>query len=194
MKNKNITTKVIGGKFKGIKLDLPSLSTTRSTKSILKESLFNSIAQDVVGKNFVEVFGGSGSVMIEAISRGAKHGYAIELDSGAYKILVKNCQKTDEKKFTCKNEDTFLSLPNLVSNLHQDTIFYFDPPFFYRQNMEDIYNKCFDLVKKLDKTYIYLVVFEHVSSLKMPQNICELTCIKSKKFGKSSLSYFAKSN
>ncbi len=193
MKNKNITTKVLGGTYKGIKLDLPSLETTRSTKSILKESLFNSLAYDVVDKNFIEVFGGSGSVMIEALSRGAKHGFACELDKNAFKVLLSNVQKIDKNKFTCKNADTFLELPKLIENIKEDMIFYFDPPFFYRENMDDIYSKCYELVKKLDMPNTYLIIFEHVSSLKMPSSIANFTCIKHKKFGKSSLSYFAKS-
>lgn len=193
MKNRVIYTHVIGGIYKGKKLELPSLKTTRSTKSILKESLFNSIAQDVIDKEFVEVFGGSGSVMIEAVSRGAKSGYAIELDKGAYKILVKNCKSVDFDKFECIHGDSFLELKTLVSGIGNDMILYFDPPFMYRENMEKIYEKCYKLLEEIDIKNLHLAIFEHVSTFNLPKRIGKLELIKSKKFGKSTLSYFTKS-
>ena len=69
---KKATLKVIGGVFKGRNLQMAPLEITRSSKAILKESLFNTLNYDVVGANFVEFFAGSGSVGIEALSRGAK--------------------------------------------------------------------------------------------------------------------------
>ncbi len=189
MKNK-IQTQVIGGKFKNLKLDLPSLEVTRSTKSILKESLFNSIAFDVVGQNFVEVFGGSGSIMIEAVSRGALKGYAIELDKNSFRVLEQNCKKADSSLFKCKRGDSFLLLKELVNELKQEAILYFDPPFEFRDNMQNIYQKCFDLLASLDKSKIQMAIFEHYSALKVPDSIGAFKLKKTKKFGKSSLSYY----
>lgn len=185
-----IYTYVIGGKYKGLKLDLPSKDTTRSTKSILKESLFNTIAYDVIDKNFIEVFGGSGSIVIEAISRGAKHGFAIERDKNAYDVLLQNCKKVDKNKFTCKKGDSFIILQELVNSLQSPSFIYFDPPFEFRENMENIYQKCFDMLSKLDKTKVIQAIFEHFSHLKMPQNIGNFKLTKTKKFGKSSISYY----
>ncbi len=189
MKN-SIQTQVIGGKFKGLKLDLPSLNTTRSTKSILKESLFNSIGNDIFGLGFVEVFGGSGSVMIEAVSRGATKGYGIELDKNSYKVLVQNCKKADFSLFECKQGDSFLLLKTLLNGICEDVFLYFDPPFEFRDNMQDIYQKCFDLLVSLDTNNIYKVIFEHHYKVKMPKYIGRFALYKSKKFGKSSLSYY----
>ncbi len=47
-------------------------------KAILRESLFNTINFEIIDKNFVEVFAGSGLVAIEAVSRGAKKAWCIE--------------------------------------------------------------------------------------------------------------------
>lgn len=193
MKNRTIFTQVIGGIYKGKRLKLPSLNTTRSTKSILKESLFNSIAYEIIDKNFIEVFGGSGSVMIEAVSRGAKHGYCIELDKSAYKILFQNCKSINLEKFTCKNADSFKELEALLLRINEESILYLDPPFMYRNNMEKVYEKCFKLLERVDSNFIFLVIFEHASTFRMPKNIGYLNLTKSKKFGKSSLSYFSKS-
>ena len=59
-----ITKKIVAGKYKNKIINLPSSDTTRSTKSIMKESLFDTLQFDVVDENFVEVFGGSGSMRL----------------------------------------------------------------------------------------------------------------------------------
>lgn len=191
MKNSTITTYVIGGKYKGLRLELPSLKTTRSTKSILKESVFNTLAYDMVDSYFIEVFGGSGSMAIEALSRGARHSYAIELDSQAFKVLKTNAKKIDEKSFTCKKGDAFRELRLIVDSLESPAFIYFDPPFEYREEMEDIYKKCFDLLLSLDESKVRRAIFEHMSILKTPANLGNYTKIKTKKFGKSSISYYS---
>ena len=56
----HLTKKIISGKYKGKTLKLPSMSTTRSSKSIVLESFFNTIQFDVIDANFVELFSGSG--------------------------------------------------------------------------------------------------------------------------------------
>lgn len=190
MKNKSIQTQVIGGKYKGMRLDLPSLETTRSTKSILKESVFNTLAYDIVDSYFIEVFGGSGSMAIEALSRGAKHSFAIELDLKAFKVLSGNAKKV-ENAFTCKKGDSFEVLKPLVDTLTAPAFIYFDPPFEYREDMENIYQRCFSLLQSLDKTKVKLAIYEHMSILQTPQNIGDFHKTKTKKFGKSSISYYA---
>ena len=86
------TTKIIAGAYKGKVLSLPSLDVTRSSKAVLKESVFNVLQFDIIDKIFIEAFAGSGSIGLEAISRGAKRAYFIELDKKSYSILVKNCK------------------------------------------------------------------------------------------------------
>jgi len=69
MKSKPFTKKIVAGKFKNKVIKLPSKTTTRSSKSIVLESFFNTLQFDIIDANFVEVFSGSGSVGLEALSR-----------------------------------------------------------------------------------------------------------------------------
>ena len=62
--------RVVGGKYKRRKLDQPSLEITRPTKDMVKEAMFSSLG-DISGKSFLDCFGGSGAIGIEAYSRGA---------------------------------------------------------------------------------------------------------------------------
>jgi len=66
-----MSLRVIAGKAKGRKLKSVAGDTTRPITDRVKESLFNIIAGDVVDSNWWDVFGGTGAVGIEALSRGA---------------------------------------------------------------------------------------------------------------------------
>ncbi|AXX92788.1 16S rRNA (guanine(966)-N(2))-methyltransferase RsmD [Malaciobacter molluscorum LMG 25693] len=198
MKNSNnnvLTTHIISGKYKGKKLELPSLDVTRSSKSRLKESFFNVLQFDLIDKIFVEAFAGSGSIGLEAVSRGVKRAYFVEIDRNSYNILVKNCKSIDADRCQTMYGDTFIQLPSILNSLknsNDEIVVYIDPPFDYRDGMEDVYEKSFDIVRKIENDNIYMITFEHVSSLSMPETLGKFQLKKTKKFGKSSLSYYIK--
>jgi 16S rRNA (guanine(966)-N(2))-methyltransferase RsmD len=193
-KLKLFKTPIIAGKYKGKQIFIPSLDTTRSSKSILRESLFNTIAFDVVDCNFVEMFAGSGSVGLEALSRGAKHSYFIEQNKDVYNLLKENLANISSSDTTALNADAFGIFDTIYKELKakdEDTIFYFDPPFSIREGMEDIYKKSIDLIAKIEDSFVKLVVVEHMTNIDLPTTIGKLNLIKSKKFGKSTLSYYS---
>lgn len=190
MATKPLFSTISAGKYKGKKLALPSLESTRSTKAILKGSLFDSLQYDIMDEVFVEVFGGSGSMGIEALSRGAKHAYFIEKDKAAYQTLKSNCKVIDEIHSTPLQGDSFVLFPSLLSQLSSKAYFYFDPPFSIREGMEDIYQKVIDLITSIPREKAQLIVIEHMSTLVLPDQIGIYTLQKTKKFGNSSLSYY----
>jgi 16S rRNA (guanine(966)-N(2))-methyltransferase RsmD len=63
--------RVIAGKAKGRKLKSVPGDTTRPVTDRVKEALFNIIAGDVIDSNWWDLFGGTGAIGIEALSRGA---------------------------------------------------------------------------------------------------------------------------
>ena len=63
--------RVISGKSRGCKLKSPEGLSTRPTTDRIKESLFNILAPDLYDCRFLDIFSGSGSIAIEALSRGA---------------------------------------------------------------------------------------------------------------------------
>ncbi len=193
MKINKPTTKIIAGKYKGKTLDLPSLDVTRSSKARLKESLFNVLQFDIINKIFVEAFAGSGSIGLEAVSRDAKRAYFVEYDKKSYDILVKNCKKIDMTRCQTIHGDTFIQTPSILNSLknsQDEIILYVDPPFDFRDGMEDIYKKSFEMIKNCENENIYMIIIEHFSSLEIPETLGKFKLKKTKKFGKSSLSYF----
>ncbi len=193
MKNQKLTTQIIAGKYKGKKLELPSLDVTRSSKARLKESFFNVLQFDIIDKVFIEAFAGSGSIGLEAISRDAKRAYFVEIDKNSYNILVQNCKAIEPNKCQTMLGNTFVQLPSIISSLknsEDELVVYIDPPFDYREGMEDIYEKSFDVVREIENDNVFLICFEHVSSIEVPETLGKFTLFKQKKFGKSTLSYF----
>ena len=193
MRNRTLTKKIIAGKYKGKTLTLPSKDTTRSSKSIVLESFFNTVQFEIIDATFVELFAGSGSIGLEALSRGAAKIIFMEQDSQALKILNSNIALTDPLKCEVIRGDSFTNIEVVIRELlhvKHKAYFYIDPPFSYREGMQEIYNKMINLISSLPKEIVKMVVIEHMSTLKLDKNIGKFTLQKSKKFGKTSLSYY----
>lgn len=194
-KNK-FTTQIIAGDYKGKKLELPDLEVTRSSKAIIKESFFNRLQFDIIDANFVEFFGGSGSIGLEALSRGAKKVYFFEKDERSFKTLKSNIESLDPSRCEAMKGDVFVNFPSLLERLKkhdEEVYFYADPPFSIRDGMDDIYDKTLAMIASIPVDIIALLAIEHMTGLELPETIGELTLSKSKKFGKTTLSYYERS-
>lgn len=86
------TLRIISGKAKGKRIYSVPGRTTRPITDRVKESLFNIIGADIVGSKFWDVFSGSGSVGIEAISRGAEFVCFSDNDFQAIKTIRRNIE------------------------------------------------------------------------------------------------------
>jgi len=192
MKSKAITKKIVSGKFKNKTIKLPSKTTTRTSKAIVLESFFNTIQFEIIDAIFVELFSGSGSIGLEALSRGAKKVIFMEKDHEALKVLRENIAQTDPSACEVHGGDTFANITSVVKSLQkkgEDAYFYIDPPFSIREGMEEIYDKTISLIASLPKECVKLIIIEHMSGLEIPKVIGPYTTIKSKKFGNTSLTY-----
>jgi 16S rRNA (guanine966-N2)-methyltransferase len=68
--------------------------TTRPITDKVKEAVFNIIGSDIQDSSFLDLFAGSGSVGIEALSRGAGYVHFVELNRGALNIIRDNLKST----------------------------------------------------------------------------------------------------
>lgn len=179
------------GIFKGKVFALPSSDTTRSTKALVRNSLFNSIRDDLKGKIFIEMFGGSGLMAGLALGNGAKKAFCIEKDKNAFNIMQKNISSLNSNDIEAIFGDTLIKTPELSNKFKdQKQIIYIDPPFDIRDGFSGIYERIWKCLEKIDKNNIYFVIFEHISSYETPQNSAGFTKIKTRKFGKTTLSYY----
>lgn len=86
--------RIISGTARGIRLLPVPGDTTRPVTDRVKEALFNIISTDIIDSCFLDLFGGTGSIGIEALSRGAKLCHFIEINSKAVSTIKENLVRT----------------------------------------------------------------------------------------------------
>jgi len=87
--------------------------------------------------------------------------------------------------------EKFDTLLKMVEARDEKTYFYFDPPFATRDGMDDVYDKTLELIAKIDASKCMMAIVEHMSQLEMPKEIGDLEQVKRKKFGRSTMTYYA---
>ena len=86
--------RIIAGEARGIHLDPVPGDSTRPITDRVKEALFNILSTDIIDATFLDLFGGTGSVGIEALSRGARFCQFLEINDKALATVKKNLLKT----------------------------------------------------------------------------------------------------
>jgi 16S rRNA (guanine966-N2)-methyltransferase len=86
--------RIISGKARGVRLqDVPG-NITRPITDMVKEALFNILGQDIIESTLLDLFGGTGSVGIEALSRGARFVRFIDKNRAAVETIKTNLERT----------------------------------------------------------------------------------------------------
>ena len=86
--------RVITGKARGIQLKTPDGMLTRPTADRVKEALFSIINFDVPGAKVLDLFGGTGQLGIEALSRGAESAVFVDAREDSCKLIRENLKRT----------------------------------------------------------------------------------------------------
>jgi 16S rRNA (guanine(966)-N(2))-methyltransferase RsmD len=103
--------RVIAGSAKGRKLKLVPGDSTRPIMDRVKEALFNILGIAVQGSTFLDLFAGTGSVGIEALSRGAKRALFVDMDRMAIRTIEENLVATKlAERAEIKRADAFAYL------------------------------------------------------------------------------------
>lgn len=124
--------RIIAGKHRSRILKTLEGPNTRPMMDRMKESIFNTIGPYLDSGNVLDLFGGSGALSLEAISRGAKHAYISELSREAYNVIGSNVTSLKEDdNVTVLNMDYKIALKRFGS-IKFDYVF-LDPP--YRMNI-----------------------------------------------------------
>lgn len=82
--------RIIAGKAKGFRLKSVPGDTTRPITDRVKEAVFNIIGGDILDASFLDLFGGTGSVGLEALSRGASRCLFLDINQRAVQVLKSN--------------------------------------------------------------------------------------------------------
>lgn len=179
--------RVISGKIRGLKLNSPKNDDVRPTTDRVKESLFNIISPYIMDSDILDLFAGIGSLGIECLSRGANK--CIFVDNSNESI---NIVKSNIKKARVENESIVLNLDfksaiNSLSLRNQkfDVIFV-DPP-YYKNMFNNVLNGI-DHNNLLKRDGI--IVVEHDTEDKFPDNIGRLYKSRDRKYGNTTLTFY----
>ena len=119
--------RVITGKARGVVLKTPDGQTTRPTSDRVKEALFSVINFDIPGMDVLDLFGGTGQLGIEALSRGAKSAVFVDAGDAACKLICENLKRTkleDQAKVVRSDYLSYLRSCN-----QKFGIIFLDPPY-----------------------------------------------------------------
>ena len=181
---------IIGGNNKGSKL-IVSENNVRPTSAIKREAIF-SILESYALKNafnlyknkcVLDLFAGSGSLGLEAISRGASFGYFFELSYEVNKCLEINCKKICKiNQYNILHQDV-----NSVNEINIDyplSLIFIDPPY-----ASDPFQHLLNLFLKINILNDETIIIIETDKKTSIQLIKDLTVIKEKIYGKSKITF-----
>ncbi len=175
--------RITGGALKGRTTQCPD-GVIRPAMDRMRESFF-AVLGDLSGKSFLDMFSGSGTIAIEAVSRGAERVVLCEKDKIKVKTVLKNVSMTEPlgKKIECH----FMPVELFLKRCH-DTfdIIFFDPPFPYRFHEE--------LIKSVSDNRLITengqVLIHYPEEKKLPDTIGNLVKKDHRIYGRSIVDFY----
>lgn len=131
--------RVVSGKFRGLHLNAVPGMNTRPTTDKVKESLFNMIGPYFDGGQALDLFGGSGGLAIEAISRGIGQAVVVDQAYAAIKTIRQNVEKTHhEAQFTIIKQEANRALKLMPKHHDRFDLVFLDPPYAKQQIVKNM--------------------------------------------------------
>ena len=158
--------RIIGGKHKGIFLSVDD-ELIKPTPDRVRETLFNWLMPNIEGANVLDLFGGSGYLSVESISRGCNSSFYVDSSrkaSGAIKDALIRC-RINSIDVTCK--DSILMIQEKNRNNPFDIIF-IDPP-YGKYELNQIVENLYEQLWADDESLIYLESNECLDKLVSPK-------------------------
>ncbi len=180
--------RITGGLLKGRITQTPNgKMAIRPAMDMMRESIFDILSTDIEGKSFLDLFSGSGTIALEAVSHGAKGVSLCEMDREKAKTIIENVKIAEEvgERIDCHFMAVELYLRR--SKKKFDYIF-LDPPFPYKFRLE--------LLKTIDKRKLLneggQVIVHHPKEDPLPEQIGELIRRDQRTYGRSIVDFFKK--
>ena len=178
--------RVITGKARGVQLKTPEGMMTRPTSDRVKEALFSIINFDVPGARVLDLFGGTGQLGIEALSRGADSAVFVDAREDACKLIRENLKRTKlEGQGRVVRSDYLDYLDHCREKFH---IVFLDPPYaevFLENSLKRITE--IDILESGG-----IIITERPLGKELPFMIDGYTRSKDYKYGKTLLTLYRK--
>ncbi|MFH1753064.1 MAG: 16S rRNA (guanine(966)-N(2))-methyltransferase RsmD [Candidatus Omnitrophota bacterium] len=182
--------KIIGGEFKGRRIEIPKGVQLRPTSDKVREALFNIIKDRVIGASVLDLFAGTGSLGLEALSRGAKSVTFIDLHKRCVDTIKKNLRELQidsAGKARVHNNDAFKALRKLGDLKSKFDLIFLDPPYYDNMTKKSLMYICnYDILNPS-----YLIICEHFKKDPMPDKVECLTNVRQARYGDTVLTFYA---
>lgn len=175
--------RIIAGEKKGFKLFTLPGEKTRPTTDFVKEAIFSMIF-NCEGMKVLDLFSGSGSVGLEALSRGAEHLDLVDLSEKSFRVMKKNIDKLqyqDSAHIHKSKVDTFIK-----KSKEQYDLIFADPPY----NQKLLNKTILEIVEHKIITRNGTLVIEHSSSEKVDKHWHRIIN-KQKRYGSTTVTFLA---
>jgi 16S rRNA (guanine966-N2)-methyltransferase len=179
--------RIIAGSAKGKRLKAPPGLDTRPITDMIKEALFNIWGPAVAGSKFLDLFAGSGSVGIEALSRGAAYVIFIDNSGPAVKVIKENLLNCGFlNAYEVYQTDVFKGVAALNKRGETFDLIYIDPPF----KQPELFSRVMAMINDIDIMALNAVlVLRTPRKMEMP-SWPRLTKFQLRNYGESSLHYY----
>jgi len=182
--------RIIGGTYKGKKIQAPNGLVSRPTTDRTRESLFNILAHheevDLEGARVLDCFAGSGALGLEALSRGASHCLFIDIDAharGAIRNNIENLNLYGQTRIQRRSATALGNLPTTVGGAF-DLVF-LDPP--YNKNLCAPALKCLDKGSWL-KPHAILIIEQSASEA--PAQATHFEVLQHRRYGNTQIGLY----
>lgn len=183
------TPRIIAGSAKGVRLKGIPGDSTRPVTDRVKEAVFNILGADIEEASMLDLFGGTGSIGLEALSRGAAFVRFCEMNRTAQTVLKENIELTGFKKQAeLIAGDAFRLLCGAPDNYFE--YIYIAPP-QYRQ----MWVKALKLLDKNDKWLSddgWIIVQIHPVEIE-PVSLEHFVCFDERRYGSTALLFYERS-
>jgi 16S rRNA (guanine966-N2)-methyltransferase len=180
--------RVISGTARGTRLVELGDVEVRPTLDRVKESFFNLIGQGLEDRTFLDLFAGTGSMGIEALSRGAEKVIFVEKNLAAQALITRNlekCRMIDQiTRWQLMKQGALQALPVLQGQGVLFDIIYVDPPF-----ADDLYQPTLSGLEGILKKDGWVIV-EHFHKTELQESYGRLKSFKDRRLGDSCMSFF----
>ena len=176
--------RVITGKARGVQLKTPEGLKTRPTADRVKEALFSIIQFDLPGANVLDLFGGTGQLGIEALSRGAASAVFVDEREDACRLIRENLKRTGFSADVIRS-DYMAFLKNCRKKFD---IIFLDPPY-----AEVFLENSLKMITEIDILQSGgIIVAERPLEKELPWDFEGFTRSKDYKYGKVLLTLYRK--
>jgi len=179
--------RVISGICKGLPIKAVPGSNTRPTTDKVKESIFNMIGPYFEGGLAIDLFAGSGSLGIEALSRGMDSCIFIEKDAKAIQTINENLKKCHlENQAEVYRAEASRAVKALEKREVKIDLLFLDPPY---QRIE-LYNLAETMIQKGLLSSDAIIMCEHEKTVDLPETIDSFSLTRRETYGSTIISIY----